>query len=124
MIMNRYSGFGNNSVDGQFNCHLIKRHGHVSAAKKYVQTHWCIIYATGQVADFSLSKLHMALFSTKSTYCLHIQSLTYVPNLKEIVPAVPEIQVSETRRIFFVFSSSLHQTIKSCTNYVLVHQFQ
>ena len=27
----------------------------------------------------------------------------YIPNLKEIIPAVLEIRVPETRRIFFVF---------------------
>ena len=27
----------------------------------------------------------------------------YKPNLKEIAPAVPEIRVPETRRIFFIF---------------------
>ena len=30
-------------------------------------------------------------------------TVPYIPNLKEIAPAVPEIRVPETRRIFFVF---------------------
>ena len=30
-------------------------------------------------------------------------TVPYIPNLKEITPAVPEIRVPETRRIFFVF---------------------
>ena len=30
-------------------------------------------------------------------------TLPYIPNLKEIAPAVPEIRVPETCRIFFVF---------------------
>ena len=51
-------------------------------------------------------------------------TVPYIPNLKEIALAVPEIQVSETHWNFSYFSSSLHQTIMTCTNYVLVHQFQ
>ena len=31
-------------------------------------------------------------------------TVPYIPNLKEIAPAVPEIRVPETRWIFFVFS--------------------
>ena len=34
---------------------IIKTHGRVSVAKKYVWAHQCVIYATGQVANFSLS---------------------------------------------------------------------
>ena len=34
---------------------IIKTHTRVSAAKKGARTHQCVIYATGQVADFSLS---------------------------------------------------------------------
>ena len=30
-------------------------------------------------------------------------TVPYIPNLKEIAPAVPEIRVPETRQIFFVF---------------------
>ena len=30
-------------------------------------------------------------------------TVPYIPNLKEIAPAVPEIRVPETRRIFFIF---------------------
>ena len=30
-------------------------------------------------------------------------TVPHIPNLKEIAPAVPEIRVPETRRIFFVF---------------------
>ena len=30
-------------------------------------------------------------------------TVPYIPNLKEISPAVPEIQVPETHQIFFVF---------------------
>ena len=30
-------------------------------------------------------------------------TVPYIPNLKEIAPAFPEIRVPETRRIFFVF---------------------
>ena len=30
-------------------------------------------------------------------------TVPYIPNLKEITPAVPEIRVPETRQIFFVF---------------------
>ena len=30
-------------------------------------------------------------------------TVPYIPNLKEIAPAVPEIRVPETHRIFFVF---------------------
>ena len=30
-------------------------------------------------------------------------TVPYIPNLKDIAPAVPEIRVPETRRIFFVF---------------------
>ena len=30
-------------------------------------------------------------------------TVPYIPNLKEIAPAVPEILVPETRRIFFIF---------------------
>ena len=33
----------------------IKIHGHVSEAKKDMQAHQCVIYATDRVADFSLS---------------------------------------------------------------------
>ena len=53
---------------------------------------------------------------------LHILMSSYtvphIPNLKEIAPAVPEIQVPETRQIFFIFFSSSHQTIKVYGNYV------
>ena len=49
-------------------------------------------------------------------------TVPYIPNSKEIASAVPEIQVSETHRTFFVFSSSSHQTIDAFANYVLVHQ--
>ena len=45
----------------------------------------------------------MAPISTKSTYFSVFISAPYIPNLKEIAPAVPEIRVPETRRIFFVF---------------------
>ena len=31
-------------------------------------------------------------------------TVLYIPNLKEITPAVPEIRVPETHQIFFVFS--------------------
>ena len=51
-------------------------------------------------------------------------TVPYIPNLKGIAPAVPEIQVPETRQVFMYFSSSLHHTINACANYVLVHQFQ
>ena len=34
---------------------IIKTHSCVSAAKKYAQAQQCVIYTTGQVADFSLS---------------------------------------------------------------------
>ena len=30
-------------------------------------------------------------------------TVSYIPNLKEIAPAVPEIQVPETCQIFFIF---------------------
>ena len=43
-------------------CSMIKTHGHVSAAKKYVWAHQCVIYVTDQVAEI---------------YILHIQYLTY-----------------------------------------------
>ena len=46
----------------------------------------------------------MAPISTKSTYFnVFIYSTIYLSNLKEIAPAVSEIRVPETRRIFFVF---------------------
>ena len=47
----------------------------------------------------------MAPFSTKSTIHILMSSYTvpYTPNLKEIAVAVPEIQVPETRQIFFIF---------------------
>ena len=48
-------------------------------------------------------------------------TVSYISILKEIASAVPQIQVPETCRIFFVFSSS-HQTIDACANCVLVHQ--
>ena len=35
-------------------------------------------------------------------------TVPYIPNSKEIAPAVPEIRVPETRRIFFVFRFSRH----------------
>ena len=79
---------------------MIKTHGHVSAAKKYVWAHQCVIYATDQVAEIYISSY----------------TVPYIPNLKE---TFPEIQVPETRSSYF----SSHQTIKRCTNYVLVHQF-
>ena len=45
----------------------------------------------------------MAPISTKSTYFNVFIYIPYIPNLKEIAPAVPEIRVPETRWIFFVF---------------------
>ena len=45
----------------------------------------------------------MAPISTKSTYLVSSYTVPYIPNLKEIAPAIPEIRVPETRRIFFVF---------------------
>ena len=81
----------------------IKTHSGVSAAMKDAQAHQCAIYTTGQVADFSLSitqqlqNLFLPNHITMSSY-----TVPYVPNLKEIAPAVPEIQVPETCQIFFI----------------------
>ena len=47
-------------------------------------------------------------------------TVPYIPHLKEIAPAVPEIRVPETRRIFvvFFFFAPNNKIV------VLVHQFQ
>ena len=39
----------------------------------------------------------------------------YMPNLKEIAPAVPEIRVPETRRIFFFFAPNNKSVRKLCS---------
>ena len=49
---------------------------------------------TQQLWHLFLPNLHMLV----SSY-----TVPYIPNLKETAPAVPEIRVPETRRIFFVF---------------------
>ena len=41
-----------------------------------------------------LPNLHILMYS---------YTVPYIPNLKEIAPAVPEIRVPETRRILFIF---------------------
>ena len=43
------------------------------------------------------------LFLPNLHILVSLYTVPYIPNLKEIAPAVPEIRVSETRRIFFVF---------------------
>ena len=67
----------------------IKTHGHVSVDQKDMRAHQCVIYATSQVADFSLynsktimPNLHFLMSSYRAPYIL---------NVKGIVPAVPEI---------------------------------
>ena len=45
----------------------------------------------------------MAPISTKSPYLVSSYTVPYIPNLKEIAPAVPEIRVLKTHRIFFIF---------------------
>ena len=46
-------------------CSIKTQHSHVLAAKKDERVHKCVIYATGQVADFH------------QIYCHHILYLTY-----------------------------------------------
>ena len=83
---------------------IIKTHGHVSAAKKDTQAHQCYLHdwsssrfqpiITQQLWHLFLPNLHILV----SPY-----TVPYIPNLKEIAPAFPEIRVPETRRIFFIF---------------------
>ena len=82
-------------------CFKIKTHSRVSAAKKYTRAYQCVIYVTGQVADFSQKLWH--LFLPNLHILMSSYTVPYIPNLKEIAPAVPEIRVPETFRIFFVF---------------------
>ena len=56
----------------------------------------------------------MTPISTKSTYFTY--TVPYISNLKEIAPAVPEIRVPETRRIFFVFFFFFAPNNKSARN--------
>ena len=125
-----YKALNHITVPDRYPIPNIKTHGHVSAAKKQeirAGTPVCYLHnrsssrfqpiITQKLWHLFLPNLHIILMSS----C----TVPYIPNLKEIAPAVPEIRVPETRRIFFVFSSSSsHQTIKAYGNYVLVHQFQ
>ena len=86
-----------------FPFYAIKTHSRVSAAKKYVQAHQCVIYTTGQVADLFQPII------TQKLWCLFLPNLhilipsctvPYIPSLKEIAP---EIRVPETHWIFFIF---------------------
>ena len=73
--------------------------------KKYVRAHQCVIYAIGQVADFQpiITQKLRHLFLPNLHILMSSYTVPYIPNLKEIALAVPEIRVPETRQIFFIF---------------------
>ena len=85
----------------------IKTHGRVSAAKKQeIRASTPVCY----LCDRSSSRFQPII--TQKLWHLFLPNLhilmssytaPYMPNLKEIAPAVPEIRVPETRWIFFIF---------------------
>ena len=83
---------------------FIKTHGSVSAAKKDARAQVCYL------RDRSSSRFQPII--TQKLWCLFLLILhilmspytaPYIPNLRGIAPAVPEIRAPETCRIFFVF---------------------
>ena len=57
----------------------------------------------------------MTPISTKSTDLMSSYTVPYIPNLKEIAPAVPEIRAPETRRIFLFFAPNNKSVWKLCS---------
>ena len=83
---------------------IIKTHGRVSAAKKDARAQVCYL------RDRSISRFQPII--TQKLWrlfllILHIlmspYTAPYIPNLRGIAPAVPEIRAPETCRILFVF---------------------
>ena len=113
---------------------LIKTHGSVSAAKKTKNTRNQEKIRAGTpvcyLRDRSSSRFQpiitqklWRLFLPNLHILMSSYTVPYIPNLKEIALAVPEIRVLKLVGFSLYFSSS-HQTIKAYGNYVLVHQFQ
>ena len=92
--------------------------------KKYARAHQCVTYLrdrsssrfqpiiTQKLWHLLLPNLHILVF---------LYTVPYIPNLKEIAPAVPEIRVPETCRIFlillslFFFASNNKSVRKLCS---------
>ena len=89
---------------------------HVSGTKKYMQAYQCLIYVTGQVADFSLSTQKLWHLFLPNHIFMPSYTVPYIPYLKEVTPAVLRYESLKIIGFSSYSSSSLHQTISACIN--------
>ena len=83
---------------------IIKTHGSVSAAKKDARAQVCYLRdrSSSRFQPIITQKL-WRLFLLILHILMSPYTAPYIPNLRGIAPAVPEIRAPETCRIFFVF---------------------
>ena len=83
---------------------LIKTHGRVSAAKKDARAQVCYLRdrSSSRFQPIITQKL-CRLFLLILHILMSPYTAPYIPNLRGIAPAVPEIRAPETCRILFVF---------------------